>query len=364
MFNYILALSTSSVINIIMLLLLLYLVGYNTIMTTKKTNTYLITIIITIIVIITELCTIIFDTLGPEYRLPNIIANIVGFSLSACIPYLLAVVLDETLYKNTIYFYIPLLLNALLYITSPWTGLAFSISPNNAYERGPFFIFYVITYLLGLLLLVITNYHQWTKFQNTEYVFLLILCSIILVGTTVQVLIPHIHSSWHCITLVLVMYYLFQREMQFKYDTVTQLLNRPAFEKQLEILKEKNDVYVILFDVDMFKHINDTYSHIKGDYYLRLIAQIIKKSFQSIGYSYRIGGDEFCVLASRVEEDAIYSCISSMLHYLDLEREKDSIVPTISYGYSQYNKADHLDILDVFRNADENMYSNKKIKHH
>ena len=79
--NPIFALITSSAINILMLLILLYLILKNTVMSVGKTKAYIAVIILTVIVIIAELSTSVLDLLGATFRIPNIIANIVGFSL-------------------------------------------------------------------------------------------------------------------------------------------------------------------------------------------------------------------------------------------------------------------------------------------
>lgn len=360
--NSIFALLTTSTINILMLFILLYIILNNTIMSVLKTNSYAIVIVLTIIVIITEASTIVFDHLGPAFRIPNIIANITGFALSPCIPVVLAIVYDEKLCKKLKYFCIPVILNFVLLILSSWSGLIFFVSADNQYMRGPLFSVYVITYLLGLFLLLISNYHQSLQFQHTERIFLAMLYAVILTGTTVQVLFPNIHSTWHCVTLVLVMYYLFQRELDFKYDTVTKLLNRYVFDKNLKTLAETEYGGIIIFDLDKFKEINDTYGHTRGDYCLKTTAGIIETSFKTIGQCYRIGGDEFCVLAPNARKDTINECIAYMLKCLEIARESDSMIPAVSYGYSIYNKNDQRSILQSFQEADEKMYACKKNK--
>ncbi|WP_312643272.1 GGDEF domain-containing protein [Hydrogenoanaerobacterium sp.] len=329
-------------------------------MSVEKANTYVTVIILTVIVIIAEISTSVLDVLGEAFRIPNIIANIVGFSLSTCIPVLLAVIFDEKLYGKIKYICIPIALNFVLLISSAWTGWVFFVSMHNQYTRGPLFGVYIITYLFGILLLMISNHHQSLQFQDTERAFLVMLYAIIFIGTTVQILFPFIHSTWHCVTLVLVMYYLFQRESQFKYDIVTGLLNRQSFENRLEKLRETDHAVIILFDLDEFKKINDTYGHAKGDYCLKTAAGIIKNSFKEKGWCYRIGGDEFCVLAPNICEDAIHESIEIMLQSLKKAREADPMIPNISYGYSIYSKSEQRDILLLFQEADEKMYTCKK----
>lgn len=352
--------ATSSTINILMLLFLFYLIANNTIMLPQKRKAYMLVIIITVIVIVAEVSTVTFDLLGATFRIPNIIANIVGFSLSICIPVLLAIVFDEKLSRKLNLICIPILVNFLLLLISAWTGWIFYITQDNLYVRGPFFGVYILTYIFTFILLLISNYHQSTQYQNEERTFLMLLYAILFIGTTVQIILPSMHTSWHCITLVLVMYYLFQRELQFKYDTLTNLLNREAFEKKLDHLNGTDQTGIVLFDLDKFKEINDTHGHTKGDYYLKTAASIIKNSFSKIGHCYRIGGDEFCVLTHSINEKEIHACIKNMLQSIQQARAIDAFVPNISYGYSIYIKNEKENILLSFQEADKRMYSFKK----
>ena len=354
--NYDVDLIASSAINIVMLLILLYLIFNNTVMSSKTMKAYIIVTIMTIIIIIAEIATNIFDLSGSKFRTYNIIANIIGFSISPLISVILAVVFDEKLYKKIKYIIIPSILNAAVFILSPWTSWTFSISMNNEYFRGPCFSVYVVTYIFGLIILMISNYNQCAKFQLSEKIFLVILYLIIIIGTTIQVLFPSIHSTWHSISLVLVMYYLFQRELQFKYDVVTNLLNRQEFEKNLKHLKKSENIGVILLDLDNFKKINDTYGHLVGDYCLKISGEIIKKSFSKIGHCYRIGGDEFCVIAPNIEENDINKCIKCMVNDIDDARINDPVMPTISCGYSISTRNASQDILKSVEEADSNMY--------
>jgi len=351
---------TSSVINILMLLVLLYLIVRNTSMSAEKEKAYITVIDFTVIVIIAEIATCVLDMHGATFRIPNTIANIVGFSLSACIPYVLSIVYDEKLYTKIKFICIPIVINLILSVSSFWTGWIFSISMDNQYTRGPLFAVYVTTYIFGFILLMISNHHQSLQLQHTERAFLMIIYAVILIGTTIQVVFPFIYATWHCTTICLVMYYLFQRELQFRYDTVTTLLNRQVFDKKFENLKHSENAGIILFDLNNFKQINDTYGHVKGDYCLNRVAKIIENSFKGIGYSYRIGGDEFCVLTQNVREATIHQCIKMMLQSLIKARETDSIIPTVSYGHSIYRKSEQKDILLSFQEADEKMYNCKR----
>jgi diguanylate cyclase (GGDEF)-like protein/PAS domain S-box-containing protein len=94
-----------------------------------------------------------------------------------------------------------------------------------------------------------------------------------------------------------------QRELerQARLDFLTGLFNRGHFielaKKELSRLSRYGgELSLIMFDIDFFKRINDTYGHSIGDIVLREIARISRKSLREIDIVGRLGGEEFVVL--------------------------------------------------------------------
>lgn len=86
------------------------------------------------------------------------------------------------------------------------------------------------------------------------------------------------------------------------YDALTNIFNRQAFDRQLgKQLKlhrrDKRNFFVLLFDLDGFKDINDTFGHLVGDGILEEISSRIVKSVPSDTAVARWGGDEFAVIS-------------------------------------------------------------------
>ncbi len=84
-------------------------------------------------------------------------------------------------------------------------------------------------------------------------------------------------------------------------DTLTGLLNRLAFERQLKQVmkhsKEQQTEHALCYlDLDQFKVVNDTCGHIAGDQMLRQIAVLLKKSIKEDDIVARLGGDEFGII--------------------------------------------------------------------
>lgn len=96
------------------------------------------------------------------------------------------------------------------------------------------------------------------------------------------------------------------------HDPLTGLFNRLTFEMDMNLLikhykEHKAPFAVILFDIDWFKDVNDTYGHDIGDFVLSEFAQLLKDNFRQQDKIYRAGGEEFVALLSRisVEESMI-----------------------------------------------------------
>jgi predicted signal transduction protein with EAL and GGDEF domain len=80
-------------------------------------------------------------------------------------------------------------------------------------------------------------------------------------------------------------------------DTLTQILNRSGFNQIISELKSTDSEAagaIILFDVDNFKAVNDTYGHVFGDHVHVSIASAVKRVIRSDDYFARIGGVSFC----------------------------------------------------------------------
>ncbi|WP_133152694.1 GGDEF domain-containing protein, partial [Vibrio sp. 10N.261.52.A1] len=82
---------------------------------------------------------------------------------------------------------------------------------------------------------------------------------------------------------------------QANYDEMTDLLNRRAiYEWFREHMTSDNHLVCMLLDIDDFKSINDTYGHMVGDEVICALANITKRSVESVGgVAGRWGGEEF-----------------------------------------------------------------------
>lgn len=139
-------------------------------------------------------------------------------------------------------------------------------------------------------------------------------------------------------------------------DPLTLKKNRRAFNKELLTLKETSKKGTIIFaDINNLKVINDTYGHEEGDKAIIIVSKALER-FTDI---YRLGGDEFCVIAREKGKDEVKNIINDIVLDTELLTKNNKFKITLAYGYEEYD-ANTKDINDVVNKADKNMYINKK----
>jgi len=147
------------------------------------------------------------------------------------------------------------------------------------------------------------------------------------------------------------------------HDELTGAYNRAGYELLLSSLDIRS-TYMLLFDVDNFKTINDTYGHEVGDKVLVKFVKILKNNFRSDDCICRIGGDEFVVLMVHIEEnmrDLVANKITKI--NAELTESKDGLPPaSISVGIAHGKEAS--DVGNLFSKSDAAMYRSKKVGKH
>ncbi len=143
-------------------------------------------------------------------------------------------------------------------------------------------------------------------------------------------------------------------------DALTGMKNRMSYIEQINELErtlEKTDVvYAIMIDIDNFKKVNDTLGHHVGDLTLQNVAKLIDTIFSEENYSaFRIGGDEFAIIAKDVSEDILKEKINSIK---TAGMNSDMGCP-LSVGYSAADYEQDNIMENAFIRADNAMYKDK-----
>ncbi|HEY6584096.1 MAG TPA: diguanylate cyclase [Gaiellaceae bacterium] len=139
-------------------------------------------------------------------------------------------------------------------------------------------------------------------------------------------------------------------------DALTGLANRRKLLIDLEErLAARVPTLLILFDLDGFKSYNDAFGHPAGDALLRRLAQKLDAACGQFGHSYRMGGDEFCLLADGdpSQRAAIVATATKAL-----EDEGEGFRITCAYGAIVVPE-ETSELSEALRIADTRMYGNK-----
>lgn len=242
-------------------------------------------------------------------------------------------------------------------------GLIFYMDEANCYVRGPFYPVYVLFYVLMSVFMVIEIARFGKGYQNNNYVLIGLGCVFLVSGISLQLFNSEIRTSWLCVELTLILAYIYVNDLILQTDTLTGLLNRLCYEKQL--MSVKYDSVVVFFDVDSFKSINDTFGHSVGDEALKLVSRCILNNFGKEARCYRIGGDEFCAVFKKKSKYSInqsHERISALIEHFEMEireiRKDDPRFTGVSVGYSFVNK--EFEINWAVEYADRKMYECKK----
>ncbi|MCG6169832.1 GGDEF domain-containing protein [Leptospira sp. FAT2] len=124
--------------------------------------------------------------------------------------------------------------------------------------------------------------------------------------------------------------------------------------------RHQRDFCLLIFDVDNFKIINDTYGHGFGDDILRLIAGTMLYSFRQEDICCRIGGEEFAVILPETpKENALVAANRFRNYLLEASMSQYGLAVTVSGGICRFSE-DGKDTNELFKNADAALYKAKK----
>ena len=142
------------------------------------------------------------------------------------------------------------------------------------------------------------------------------------------------------------------------HDELSGLYNRAGYDLLLSSI-DIESTYMLLFDVDNFKTINDTYGHGAGDEAIRNVARVLKENFRSDDYVCRIGGDEFVVLMVHAPKSAKNLISTKIKHINDeLGNSRDNL-PSYSVSVGIAHGSDSIDAINLFAKCDTALYESK-----
>ncbi len=149
-------------------------------------------------------------------------------------------------------------------------------------------------------------------------------------------------------------------------DGLTQIYNKRYFLETLEreigrAQRYSRDLSLIMFDIDHFKQVNDSFGHLAGDYVLKQLASVIRSRIRREDILARYGGEEFAIILPEID-------LYNATHFADKVRKltekamfkfEDTAIPvTVSVGVTTLTR-DITEGLDFIKVADDALYAAK-----
>jgi diguanylate cyclase (GGDEF)-like protein len=150
-------------------------------------------------------------------------------------------------------------------------------------------------------------------------------------------------------------------------DGLTQIFNRRYFNEALEREVNRSKRYtrvlsLIVFDIDHFKLVNDTYGHLVGDGVLRMIASAVKPRLRREDIFARTGGEEFAVLLPEIAIDGARVTaekVRSIVQSTPLKQDQELIRCTVSLGVATLEEEES-EPESLYKRADGLLYQAKQ----
>ena len=120
---------------------------------------------------------------------------------------------------------------------------------------------------------------------------------------------------------------------------------------------------IAVFDIDKFKHYNDTFGHIAGDEILKAVGSVLLAENRAMNVVARYGGDEFVSVLSEAGIDGARHFVERVQKRIDDDETLVKFGISISVGCAEFDPDSMASVNDVLRAADADMYDAKARRH-
>lgn len=271
-------------------------------------------------------------------------------------------------------FVIPLILVALLIISTPLTKFAFTVDEHNVYTRafgaymGPIVCW--LYWIHSELLILHTVRTEENSLKRDDLRPLLYFPLPIVVASAVQLLHYGLTITQFGFMVSVLLYFLQLQYSKISTDELTGLNNRRELRKYMDGVYNSTgtrNIFLCMIDVDHFKNLNDTYGHVEGDEALKTVAMILKRvcgMHSQRLFLARYGGDEFIIAGTNTEETEV-AAIRQQVE--DALQEQNEITTKqyqleMSVGYAYGIPREFGSATNLINQADANMYEVKKAR--
>ncbi len=148
------------------------------------------------------------------------------------------------------------------------------------------------------------------------------------------------------------------------HDPLTGLYNRMYFEEEMKRLQSSRcyPIGLVVCDIDGLKLVNDTLGHDFGDRLLVAASDVMRKSFRESDVIARVGGDEFAILLPNAPPLAVENACLRITDTVNEYNTNQKVPPLSMSSGSAVSMVLPTNMMDLFREADNNMYREKQVR--
>ena len=271
--------------------------------------------------------------------------------------------------KFLVAIWIPVIINAIFSFLSIFKEFTFTIDASNTYHRGTYFLFMAASGFIYMIIgFGLTIIKRKALVNRHEFSSLLLFPLPVFAAAILQTLFYGINVLWLSLSFSLLFVYLNIQGAQVNKDYLTDLFNRRRFDHYLDYLvaSKHSSMMIggIMFDVDSFKHINDTHGHDMGDWVLKSVASILRTSFGKKDLIARLGGDEFAVLLEVDGPEDVETAVNRVKANLEtFNRQGHLPFPiSLSAGFGVCDPhSTECNAMDFIKDLDDRMYAQKQL---
>jgi two-component system cell cycle response regulator len=149
-------------------------------------------------------------------------------------------------------------------------------------------------------------------------------------------------------------------------DGLTQVYNKRYFMENLERELSRchrygRDLSLLIFDIDHFKSINDTFGHLAGDHVLKQLAELVKNNIRREDFLARYGGEEFAIILPEIDHARAMVMGEKVRKLVEVEEfvfEDTHMPTTVSVGVATVDDS-ITEAAELIKRADTNLYEAK-----
>ena len=339
------------------LVLMLGVISCNHNISKKKRNSFIAIYILIIVVSSCEWIGVCLDGICGNAVVLHKFVKFLEFLITPIFPVIYSKTIFSVSRKHS-YWEIVFLMMLVFYSISDFISIhyefIFYVDSEGYYHHAAFYNIYVFAFILSGIYFFKKMFEFSKYYQNRDVIVLLMIVVFIMIGVSIQFIVPSAKVTWLTIGISSIFIYFYYNQITMYVDYLTKLLNQRSYKTYLENVSFR--VVILLFDIDNFKSINDNLGHVFGDTVLSIVGKTIKEVYSNYGYCYRIVGDEFCVILTKY--DSVKELNDVFIDKLDKMRQSEPNLPYVSVG-SAYFEPGYQDISDAIKSADENLYLQK-----